>query len=742
MTAYANSVLSYEVSQSNSRQIRAEIDSFDTESLNPPPPIRPLGTLNYDPLTTEELNLIYTPASPHSSESEPDSDSADEDATSPTSSRLESPLPKDEQGIDDVEIELDDADSPISKWRDPSLIPQHIPSFLPPFPGMELVSPNQEPSGKRKREKREKERDMAAEAWAGKAQLEAMTGSRTGDAVDPWISLIPYTSSIMAEMHPVDQLPLLSPPGSPTSGRPKRLRSLSPPHVKSSLKSYRAALKEVLTLPISYIEKNPKRVLAAAAITSSASTDLFSTGDSLFGSVPIERPRSALLNPGFLADDSPVNNNLHPTASHLPHTISIPLPLNPAPYGKLIAPPPNTRIPNLVNSLVTHYNSPVRHNAQYLQLFSRMNRIGPPGPLNTNNGKTEGYRFVGNTRLIEYEGVEFNRRYFNARIAVDPLNHNHIHNLNKDAPPKEDELPKEGGEASAATSVVAGPSGSGSGSGFKLSLKLTRGDSSVAQENGNSGTFFGGIVGGVASGSGQTSGVVNGDGGVAASEMVIDEEEDLPTIEELSRSAAARTAAAPNAQETLEQSLPATNGMDLDPAQDSSTTSRSSAPPPSRPDLLSTPTARYTFTSSSLPPPAIRDPSPPPATRDPSAPPAEISTNPVDPPVVNPVVESTPSLPRIVLKFGAPKPTHQERPAAAPVETTAINPIPLEVPPVDSTVNAVALPQVVETAALIEEVSMDLAVKEEKLEESLGASNERGEVEEGDASLWGDDEDD
>ena len=580
---------------------------------------------------------------------------------------------------------------------------------------------------------------MAAEAWAGKAQLEAITGAngaRSGDAVDPWVAVIPYSNSIMAEMHSVDQLPTISPPGSP--GRTKRPRSLSPPLVKSSLKSYRAALKQVLTLPVSYIDKNPKRVLAAAAITSSASADLFSTGDSLFGSVPIERPRSALLNPGFLADLSPVNNNLHPTASHLPHTISIPLPLNPTPHGRLVAPPPNTRIPNLVNSLVTHYNSPVRHDAQYLQLFSRMNRIGPPGPLNTHNGKTEGYRFVGNTRLIAYEGVEFNRRYFNARLAVDPLNLNHIHNLNKDAPPKEDEVPKVDGEPSAsATPSVAG--GSGGGGGFKLSLKLTRSDSSAVQENG---TFFGGIVGGVASGSGATSGLTNGDvvPAQSTSEMIMDEEEDLPTLEELSRSTAGPTTSA------IITTTP--DGMQVDPEPTIEPANRSSAPPTSRPNLLSASSNRITFTSSSLPPPSPRAP---------SAPPAEITTDPIVAPP--PVAE----LPTIVLNSATTTPVPQAallppvpQTADLPSAPTEILPLfnPVESLPAESidapvlstalpTAESIAPPLVMETVAQPvqggEQVVPSLEVKEEQLEETLGAEPQEAE-EEGDASLWGDDD--
>lgn len=387
-----------------------------------------LTQLSFQSFSPHQLQLLAQPLVLSDDESEEDEDEDSEMETDTTSVHEESHPPS-------------------SNWSEPP--PPHVPHFLPPFPGMERVDTAE--STKRNRE--------AKEVVPVVAEGPAKPAVQHHEGGNPWLELIPWSSSTMAaattSSNPEELFPQLSPPPSPK--RQRRLRSISPvlepssaaapllaidgpvastsaleptppapqPRVPStSLRSYRKTLDAIYALPPTYLHPSNARQAAASAL-SSLST-LFTTPDTLFGSIPLDRPRSALLHAGFLADDSPIKGDLHAFNSNLPHTISLPLPQTHSPHAPLVVQPPHARLPTLVQSLKSHFASPTYSNGQHLQLFSRMSRIGPPGPLNPSSGKTENYRFLGNTRLIALENTDVVGRYFNARELSDPDHPNNV----------------------------------------------------------------------------------------------------------------------------------------------------------------------------------------------------------------------------------------------------------------------------------------------------------------------------
>lgn len=305
------------------------------------------------------------------------------------------------QEMDTTMNEITEEKEEISLWREPSLIPSYVHDFLPPFPGMEkAILTEGVTTGRRKRE-REQARDAAAEAWAG---------ANSAITSDPWIDVIPYSSSTIAQINPVPILPSLTPPGSPSElGRRRKRRSVSPPPATktSSLPSYLNELNYILSLPPTYAPRNAKRRQAATTLSFNA---LAPAGDSLFGLIPIDSTRSAALNAGFYPDD--VNfTAIHPFNTALPWTISRPIPARPSPHSTLLAPPVHSRLPTILPALVKSLSGPTSTD---LQMFSRLTRMGPPSAM-TNAGKALNYGFVGETGLID-SGTEWKRRFHNARL--------------------------------------------------------------------------------------------------------------------------------------------------------------------------------------------------------------------------------------------------------------------------------------------------------------------------------------
>lgn len=159
---------------------------------------------------------------------------------------------------------------------------------------------------------------------------------------------------------------------------------------------------------ITWLRPNPKRRIAAAAI--SLTTDMSLSSDTLFGAIPIPPIHSASLTPGFLPDFAPPQ--IHPFNTSLPHTIALPANPHPTPHALLLAPPPHPRLPSIISSVAAQLSLP---NSPTLTLFSRLTRIGPPGPLGP-NGEALDYEYVGNTSLVA-SNVEWPVRKHNARIS-------------------------------------------------------------------------------------------------------------------------------------------------------------------------------------------------------------------------------------------------------------------------------------------------------------------------------------
>lgn len=364
--------------------------------LDPQPAQEPVARLGYHPLSPSELDALVALQSEPALDDSSGSDNDDEsEALTPGAF---SPAPV---YIKDEDTDAFDVDSflaaPTTLWADPSKIPKHVYDFLPPFPNHERETDVPEPM--RRRREREREHEVAA-AWAG-----ANDGS---DSQDPWIASVLYEKSHLNEAHPASALPPRSPPPGPTSRR--RRRSLSPAP-RSSIDDFDEAARLIGGDAAVFQRINPKRRQAAASISGSNDFALF--GDSLFGNVPVPVIRHAGVTAGFLPYGAPPL--LHPLTTSLPHTIATAVPKHPAPHAPLLAPSIHPRIPTIMGSVAAHLAQP---SAPHLALFSRLTRIGPPGPLDP-NGNTSHYEYIGNTSIVEMS-VEWPQRAYNHRLPARP----------------------------------------------------------------------------------------------------------------------------------------------------------------------------------------------------------------------------------------------------------------------------------------------------------------------------------
>ncbi|BGP19826.1 hypothetical protein JCM10213_003135 [Rhodosporidiobolus nylandii] len=358
-------------------------------------------------------------------------------------------------------VEDEDADArPFPAWRDQSLIPDWVPPHLPPFPGMEqetdsALSRKRRREAERAREKEKEQREAlsaaAAHTAVGRAAAALMMGG--GAAGDPWEEAIPYSASSLAQM--AAEFPNSLPtPGSPhregegeelgkekekkdggaegegegegaEKRKRKRRRSLSPPPTASTSLGSFAQIQPLIPHAPSLLRANPLRRTAASYISHNPRhPELSISSDSLFGSLPYAAPlRQATLPPGFLPEQAPPN--IHPFNTNLPYTVSAPVPYHPSSSSSLLpAPPPNPRIPAPLASLARELSNPMQFDPRpgkreelhpNLALFSRLLRIGPPGPLGP-KGEALNYEYIGNTALLQMSGVDWQERRFNAKL--------------------------------------------------------------------------------------------------------------------------------------------------------------------------------------------------------------------------------------------------------------------------------------------------------------------------------------
>ncbi|KAK4048409.1 hypothetical protein OIV83_004755 [Microbotryomycetes sp. JL201] len=420
---------------------------------SPPTPIAHLHFGEMLPTEVAAINDLAMPLLPLDNESKPDiDDTAGNDAEAASSPATDpevepkSPPPQQEalqtqiQTVDDndlsknlfldawerdgieeaplVQMDMSYGDDrnesarPELLWKDPDAIPAYVPPFLPPFPGLERETAAE--AALRRRKERELEAARAeARAADGRRRLAAARGN-------PWVAAIPYSSSMLAELHPASALPPASPPritngaqdeaGQNPPQRPtrRRARSISPPPTRNSLVAFRHTLPEMPHLP-TWLRPNPKRRTAASTISLSADLAVASP-DSLFGLLPVPATRQATRPPGFLPDYAPTR--VHPFNTPLPYTISNPVPYNSA-AGHVIAPPPHPRIPDTLPRLRQHLAAPTSDN---LSLFSRTTRMGPPGPLGP-KGEALDYEYVGDSAVLALN-VEWPIRAHNAKLPT------------------------------------------------------------------------------------------------------------------------------------------------------------------------------------------------------------------------------------------------------------------------------------------------------------------------------------
>ncbi|GAA5827817.1 hypothetical protein JCM11251_007686 [Rhodosporidiobolus azoricus] len=321
--------------------------------------------------------------------------------------------------LEEAEEEEEDL-RPFPVWKDDASIPAYVPSFLPPFPGMERESSASLARRRRREREREaaiqREREAAAASGTiGRAAAALMLGG--GAAGDPWEEVIPYSASSLSTMASEfpNTLPTPSSPHREGRGKgreveggggdgegegegegegkkrhKKRRRSLSPPpagaaEVKplaigsggadgkastpappppqrnaTSLHSF-SAIQPLIPHPPSLLRPSTLRRTAASHISHhSRHPELLISSDSLFGSLPYAHPmRQATLPPGFLPDYAPPQ--IHPFNTNLPWTVSAPVPYHPSSNSSLLpAPPPNPRIPAPLSTIARELSFPLQ----------------------------------------------------------------------------------------------------------------------------------------------------------------------------------------------------------------------------------------------------------------------------------------------------------------------------------------------------------------------------------------------
>lgn len=380
---------------------------------------------------------------------------------------LQGPFPGQLGGFGSVPEE-EDAGRPFPAWNDDAEIPDYVPAFFPPFPGMERESA--ETLARRRRRAREREREALAAATAAqqdraahpnvsRAAAALMLGGGAGG--DPWADAIPYSASSLATMASEfgHSLPTPASPRSAATkraleamaaaewdkenaadeggaggrgrrrrgehGKRKRRRSLSPPSTAGTSLSSFASIQPLIPHEPAFLPPNQLRRSAAGYIAFALQhPELNISSDSLFGSLPYAAPlRQATLPPGFLPDFAPPL--IHPFNTNLPFTVSNPVPYHPAaPTSILPAAQPNPRIPTPLSSIARELSFPLQFDTRpglrdqlhpNIALFARLRRIGPPGPLGP-KGEALNYEYIGNTALLALSAVDWPERRHNAKL--------------------------------------------------------------------------------------------------------------------------------------------------------------------------------------------------------------------------------------------------------------------------------------------------------------------------------------
>ncbi|GAA5980644.1 hypothetical protein JCM5350_003576 [Sporobolomyces pararoseus] len=338
------------------------------------------------------------------------------------------------------EFEQEQDYRPFSAWRDDSERPDYVPDWFPPFPGSEKES-DQSIQMRRRREEKERER-RAKEGATGAVIGKSRVSTALGGQGDPWADAVPFASSILAESTSIfpNSLPTPSSPhrqhsklpnGSGGGGengersnkkRRTRRRSLSPPAAQpSSLPSFNT-IAPLLPHPPTYLRPSNLRRSAASLISHDPHhPELQISSDSLFGVLPyVPTLRQPTLPPGFLPDFAPPL--IHAFNTNLPWTVSSPVPYHPStPTSQLSASSPHPRVPSSLSQISKNLSFPLQFDPKNrdqlhpnISLFSRLKRIGPPGPLGP-KGETLNYEYVGQTALISMN-VEWSQREHNQRL--------------------------------------------------------------------------------------------------------------------------------------------------------------------------------------------------------------------------------------------------------------------------------------------------------------------------------------
>ncbi|CAH7667684.1 hypothetical protein BY996DRAFT_6636803 [Phakopsora pachyrhizi] len=373
----------------SSNQAQDELDKIAQVSRNivdfrPTSPLQPIASISFLPLTDAEVAALDRagesdaendhPSPLASSTSCSSEDDSDMEFVAPIP-QLSSPLTPlssqavsltlDGTNIDDINVEQkipDDLTVSNHKWRSNIDIPAYIPSYFPPFPGLERVDSLPENENPQTEEARDPIPDQ-----------------QSFEAQDPYLCAIPFLKSQLHELHgeflsPKPSASLLS----PTGAKKRRLSG----SLEGFLQTYNFMLEEKQTNKAAEEKKFLRPNPARHQILDSHRTPAIH--DTMFGAIPIGSIKPSRWSAGWIPHPPVKDGQLLPAPELKPHGHTpLPIPVTMAVPIQFPANPlvnqPHPQIPSLIPRMFQKIAHGVRGDT--FTLFHRMSRIAPPSEL-------------------------------------------------------------------------------------------------------------------------------------------------------------------------------------------------------------------------------------------------------------------------------------------------------------------------------------------------------------------------
>ncbi|KAH9821014.1 hypothetical protein DFH28DRAFT_1217770 [Melampsora americana] len=366
------------------------------------PSLNPITSLSFLPLTDSEVaeldkagetdldESLDTPSPAGSSSSGSSEDDSDLDI------RSIKPIIEDSTMIIEPVLQACSSEALIERWRSVEDIPDFVPPYFPPLPGLEKLIHQESISSE----------EINPLPEPIQLELQPELDPNLSPKSDPYLTSIPYHKSQLFEQYGHQPFPRLP----PTTISSASSSSPSPPNKKIKLDHHHhhhPTLKSFEETYSFYIEENrqnenvmlkpnPNRL----KFLSSCESDQIS--NSLFTHIPIHSIKSNRWSAGWIPHP-PLNlshqgvSELRPfghSALPIPLTISVPIEF---PSPNLLIYPSQVRIPSLIPSIFRNLDEDLIHQPeghlkhQTFTILNRFTRLGPPCELGQ-SGEPTSYR--------------------------------------------------------------------------------------------------------------------------------------------------------------------------------------------------------------------------------------------------------------------------------------------------------------------------------------------------------------